>query len=74
MPINELSELRSVAFQQEVLNMLQPKIKSVLYQTGFQNRMDLELEISLMILRAVKTKELRKVPSFLELIESEKII
>lgn len=74
MPINELSELRSVAFQQEVLNMLQPKIKSVLYQTSFQNRMDLELEISLMILRAVKTKELRKVPSFLELIESEKII
>jgi len=74
MPINELSELRSAAFQQEVLDMLQPKIKSVLHQTSFQNRLDLEQEISLMIIRAVKTKQFRKVPSFFELIESEKII
>lgn len=74
MPINELSELRSTAFQQEVLDMLQPKIKSVLHQTSFQNRMDLEQEISLMIIRAVKTKQFRKMPSFFELIKSEKII
>ncbi|QPQ28873.1 hypothetical protein JNUCC51_12895 [Lysinibacillus sp. JNUCC 51] len=71
MPINEL---RSVAFQQEVLDMLKPKIKSVLHQTSFQNRMDLEQEISLIIIRAVKTKQFRKAPSFFELIESEKII
>ncbi len=74
MPKNELSELRSTAFQQEVLDMLQPKIKSVLHQTSFQNRMDLEQEISLMIIRVVKTKQFRKVPSFFELIESEKIV
>ncbi|MGG2114209.1 hypothetical protein ABFY60_27955 [Lysinibacillus pakistanensis] len=71
MPINEL---RSAAFQQEVIDMLQPKIKSVLHQTSFQNRLDLEQEISLMIIRAVKTKQFRKVPSFFELIECEKII
>lgn len=74
MPINELSELRSAAFQQEVLDMLQPKIKSVLHQTSFQNRLDLEQEISLMIIMTVQTKQFRKVPSFFELIESEKII
>lgn len=55
MPKNELSELRSTAFQQEVLDMLQPKIKSVLHQTSFQNRMDLEQEIALMIIKVVKT-------------------
>ncbi|MGE7989426.1 hypothetical protein [Lysinibacillus fusiformis] len=54
--------------------MLQPKIKSVLHQTSFQNRLDLEQEISLMIIRVVKTKQFRKVPSFFELIENEKII
>ncbi len=74
MPLNELSELRSTAFQQEVLDMLQPKIKSVLHQTSFQNRTDLEQEISLLIIRVVKTKQFRKVPSFFELIENEKII
>lgn len=74
MPVNELSELISAEFQQEVLDMLQPKIKSILHQTSFQNRLDLEQEISLMIIRVVKTKQFGKVPSFFELIKSEKII
>lgn len=67
-----LSELRNQAFQQEILNMLQPKIKSVLKQTDWQNRLDLEQEISLMIITAIKTKKFQKVPSFFELVESEK--
>ncbi|WP_341300662.1 hypothetical protein MHB44_20545 [Lysinibacillus sp. FSL H8-0500] len=70
MPMNEL---RNAAFQQEILDMLQPKIKSVLYQTSFQNRLDLEQEILLMIIRAVQTKQFRKAPSFFELMESEKL-
>jgi hypothetical protein len=71
MPMNEL---RNAAFQQEVLDMLQPKIKSVLHQTNFQNRLDLEQEISLMIIMTVRSKQFRKAPSFFELIESEKFI
>lgn len=67
-----LSELRNQAFQQEILNMLQPKIKSVLKQTNSQNRLDLEQEISLMIITAIKTKKFQKLPSFFELVESEK--
>ncbi|MFB7158785.1 hypothetical protein [Lysinibacillus sp. NPDC056232] len=70
MPMNEL---RSTAFQLEILDMLQPKIKSVLHQTSFQNRLDLEQEISLMIIMTVQTKQFRKVPSFFKLIECEKI-
>jgi len=67
-----MTELRSTAFQLEILDMLQPKIKSVLHQTSFQNRLDLEQEISLMVIMTVQTKQFRKVPSFFELIESEK--
>ncbi|MGE7954954.1 hypothetical protein [Lysinibacillus xylanilyticus] len=70
MPTNEL---RSEAFQLEILNMLQPKIKSVLQQTDFQNRSDLEQELSLMIITTVQTKQFRKIPSFFELIETEQI-
>ena len=67
-----LSELRSQAFQQEILNMLQPKIKSVLKQTNSQNRLDLEQEISLMIIKAIQTKSFQKAPSFFELVEAER--
>lgn len=67
-----LSELRNQAFQQEILNMLQPKIKSVLKQTNSQNRLDLEQEISLMIITAIQTKQFKKVPSFFELVETER--
>lgn len=66
------SDLRSQEFQEEILKMLQPKIKSVLKQTDWQNRMDLEQEIYLMIVTVIKTRKFQKAPSFFELIESEK--
>lgn len=69
-----MSELKNRAFQQEILEMLRPKIKSVLTQTDLNNRSDLEQELSLMIIKVVKTKEFRKIPSFFELLESEKNI
>lgn len=65
--------LKSSAFQQEVLDMLQPKINAVLYQTTPQERLDLKQEIYLMIIQTIQTKEFRKMPSFFELLESEKI-
>ncbi|MEK4488028.1 hypothetical protein MHH81_21190 [Psychrobacillus sp. FSL H8-0484] len=67
-----MSELRNQAFQQEILNMLQPKIKSVLKQTNSQYRLDLEQEISLMIITAIQTKPFQKAPSFFELVEAER--
>lgn len=65
--------LKSPAFQQEVLDMLQPKIHAVLHQTTPQERPDLKQEIYLMIIQTIQTKEFRKIPSFFELLESEKI-
>lgn len=64
-----MNELRNEAFQQEVLDMLKPKIKSVLNQTDYKNREDLEQEISLMIILAVKEKQFKKIPTFFELLE-----
>lgn len=69
-----IPELRNPAFQQEILDMLQPKIKSVLNQTSWQYRRDLEQEISLMIITAIQTKQFHQVPSFFELIEAEEEI
>jgi len=68
-----MSELRNQTFQQEVLEILQPKIKSVLNQTSLQYRLDLEQELSLMIIKAIQTKQFNKAPSFFELIETERI-
>lgn len=68
-----MCELTNPAFQLEVLEMLKPKIKSVLTQTDFQHRCDLEQELLLMIVTAVQTKKFKKIPSFFELVESEKV-
>ena len=70
MPIPELT---SPTFQQDVLNMLQPKINVVLHQTTLQERLDLKQELSLMIIQTIQTKEFKKIPSFFELLEIEKI-
>lgn len=67
-----MCELKNPEFQLEVIEMLKPKIKSVLTQTDFQHRGDLEQELLLMVVTAVQTKKFKKVPSFFELIESEK--
>lgn len=66
-----MSELTNQSFQQEILEMLRPKIKSVLTQTDLNNRLDLEQELLLMIIMVVQTKDFQAVPSFFELLESE---
>lgn len=68
-----IPELRSPSFQQEVLDMLQPKINVVLQQTTLQERLDLKQELFLIIIQAIQTKEFKKTPSFFELLEIEKI-
>lgn len=67
-----MNELQNEEFQQEVLDMLKPKIKSVLNQTDMQNREDLEQEICLMIIATIKEKEFKQLPTFFELLEQEK--
>lgn len=66
-----MDELQNEVFQQEVLDMLKPKIKSVLNQTDIRYREDLEQEISLMVVHVIKEKEFKKITPFFELIEQE---
>lgn len=66
------SYLKTSSFQQEILDMLQPKINAVLYQTSSQERPDLKQEIYLTIIQIIQTKEFQKAPSFFELLEAEK--
>ncbi|WP_341300667.1 hypothetical protein MHB44_20570 [Lysinibacillus sp. FSL H8-0500] len=59
-------------FEEEVIEMLKPKIKSVLRQTDAQNQEDLEQELILMVLTTIKEKDFQQLPSFFELMEKEK--
>ena len=54
----------------ELLNILEPKLKSVLQQTSLQNRDDLEQELKIIVLKKIK-KGLNAVPSFFELIKED---
>ncbi|GAB0171913.1 hypothetical protein LSPCS325_53500 [Lysinibacillus sp. CTST325] len=67
-----MSELIVQRFEEEVIEMLKPKIKSVLRQTNPQNREDLEQDLILMVLTAIKEKDFKQIPSFFELMEEEK--
>ena len=64
---------KNAPFQQEILDMLQPKIHAVLRQTHPQEREDLKQEIHLMIIHTIQTKKFKKAPSFFELVEIEKL-
>lgn len=57
--------------EQEVIEMLSPKIKSLLRQTDFQNRDDLEQELILMVIKTIQEKEFNQLPSFFELMEED---
>lgn len=54
----------------EVLEELQPKIKSILRQTSFSDREDLEQEIKLMIIKKIKENNFYDTPSLFELLSS----
>lgn len=57
-------------FKVEILEMLKPKIKSVLRQTTAQYRDDLEQELKLLIIKRINI-DFRETPLFFELIKKE---
>lgn len=60
-------------FEEEILTMLTPKIKSVLRQTTQQNQSDLEQELVLLILTKINKEQFSSTPSFFELMKAEDI-
>ena len=57
-----------ISFEEEVINLLTPKIKSVLRQTTHQNQEDLEHELILLILSKINTAYFSEGPSFFDLV------
>lgn len=57
-------------FKVEILEMLKPKIKSVLKQTPPQHRDDLEQELKILILNKIN-KGFTETPLFFDLIKKE---
>ena len=55
----------------EVLEMLQPKIQSVLSKTNFQERKDLEQELKLKVLSKLPDINKVNIPNFFELLDKE---
>ena len=55
----------------EVLEMLQPKIQSVLSKTYFQERNDLEQELKLKVLSKLPDINKVNIPNFFELLDKE---
>lgn len=63
------------SFEEEIVRMLSPKIKSVLRNTQLQYQEDLEQELLLMVITKVKNKNnFAKAPSFFHLIEEKQSI
>lgn len=52
----------------EVIEMMQPKIKKLLYQTSIDNREDLEQELNLLIITSMEKIKFKNMPSFSKLI------
>ena len=62
-------------FEEEIVLMLSPKIKSVLRQTQRQYQEDLEQELLLMVITKVKNKKnFSKTPSFFHLLSEKQSI
>lgn len=60
-----------ISFEEEVINLLTPKIKSVLRQTTHQNQGDLEQELILLMLSKINAGHFSETPSFFELIKEK---
>ncbi|WP_332647285.1 hypothetical protein [Lysinibacillus sp. 54212] len=56
-------------FEVEVIQLLTPKIKSVLRQTSRQNQGDLEQELILLMLTKMDKGHFSEAPSFFELVK-----
>lgn len=60
----------NATFEEEIITMLTPKIKSLLLQTSAQNREDLEQELKLLALLKIR-KGFNEIPPFFDLMASE---
>lgn len=60
----------NISFEEEIITMLTPKIKSVLRQTSPQNQSDLEQELILLVLTTINKDQFSKSPSFFTLIQN----
>ncbi|MCA1040613.1 hypothetical protein LCM00_13960 [Bacillus infantis] len=54
---------------EEIMKAIEPKIKKSLYQTGKENREDLEQELREAVLRKLRDNKLEEVPGFFEMME-----
>lgn len=52
----------------EVIELMQPKIKKLLYQTSIGNREDLEQDLNLLIITSMEKIKFKNMPSFSKLI------
>ena len=53
----------------EVIELMQPKIKKLLYQTAANNREDLEQELNLVIIETMEKIKFNNMPSFSDLVK-----
>ena len=67
----EGEELMKSSFEEEIINLLTPKIKSVLRQTTYQNQGDLEQELILLMLSKIDAGHFSQAPSFFELVKEK---
>jgi hypothetical protein len=63
----------NLSFEEEVITMLTPKIKSVLRHTTQQNQDDLEQELILIILTTINKNNFSNSPSFFNILNNEKL-
>ncbi len=52
-----------------ILNQLEPKFKSVLYQTSLDFREDLEQDLKERVINIIQNNKMREVPSFFDFYE-----
>lgn len=65
-----MNEILNETFEEEVLRILSPKIKSVLKQTSIQYRDDLEQELKLLILTKINNG-FNEIKSFFDLMAEQ---
>lgn len=51
-----------------IINIMDPKIKKLLYQTSIENRDDLEQELKVLVLKSYKNLRLQNPPNVIDLL------
>lgn len=56
---------------EKILKLLEPKIKKVLLQTNSQNREDLEQDLLEIIIKKIRSNDIKDVPGFFDFINQD---